>query len=126
MGIGPTTAAALLTETGGLTGFKNAKQLAKFLGVCPTQNESGKSIRGRGGIAKTGTKEIRTLLYMCARSAKRYNLSCKDLYERLRRKGKCHKVAMTAVCHKLVKQFFAVVKNETPFDNEYQLKKMNQ
>ncbi len=117
-GIGPATATALLMVTNGCQGFDNAKQLAKFLGVCPTQNESGSSIRGRGSLAKTGTKEVRTLLYMCARSAKRYNLACKDLYDRLRRKGKCHKVAMNAVCHKLVKQFFAIIKSKTPFDNQ--------
>lgn len=123
-GIGTTTATALLMVTGGCEGFKNAKQLAKFLGVCPTQKESGTSLKGRGSIAKTGTKELRTLLYMCARSAKRYNLACKDLYERLRKKGKCHKVAMTAVCHKLVKQFFAIMKSGKSFDNQVFLDQM--
>lgn len=116
-GIGPSTAAALLVITNGCKGFKNVKELAKFLGVCPTQNESGSSIKGRGSLAKTGTKDIRALLYMCARSAKRFNDACKDLYERLRRKGKCHKVAMSAVVHKLVKQYFAVITKEIPFDN---------
>lgn len=120
-GIGQTTATALLMATNGCVGFQNVKQLAKFLGVCPTQKESGSSVKGRGCIAKTGTKEIRTLLYMCARSAKRYNLACKDLYERLRRKGKCHKVAMNAVCHKLVKQYFAILKSGVPFDNQVYL-----
>ena len=117
-GIGPATATALLMVTNGCQGFQNAKQLAKFLGVCPTQNESGSSVKGRGSLAKTGTKEVRTLLYMGARSAKRYNPACKDLYERLRRKGKCHKVAMNAVCHKMVKQYFAVIKSGKPFDEQ--------
>lgn len=121
-GIGPATATALLTITNGCTGFDNAKQLAKFIGVCPTQNESGISIRSRGAMAKTGEGEIRALLYMGARSAKRYNLACKDLYDRLRTKGKCHKVAMNAVCHKLVKQFFAVITKQQAFDNEWHLK----
>lgn len=121
-GIGPATAVALLMITNGCQGFENAKQLAKFLGVCPTQKESGSSIRFRGSMAKTGDPSVRALLYMGARSAKRYNLACKDLYERLRAKGKCHKVAMNAVCHKMVKQFFAVITKEIPFDNEWQLK----
>jgi len=54
---------------------------------------------------------------MAARSARKYNLACKAIYDRLRLKGKPHKVAMMAVVHKLTKQVFAVVKNETPFDN---------
>ncbi len=122
-GIGKTTATALLVATNGCSGFKSSKQLAKFLGVCPTQNESGSSVRGRGSLAKTGAKEIRALLYMCARVAKRFNLTCKDLYERLRRKGKGHKVAMNAVAHKLVKQFYAVITTKTSFDNEFHIKK---
>jgi len=124
-GIGKATATALLMATNGCTNFDNVKQLAKFLGVCPTQNESGKSVRGRRGLAKTGAKEVRALLYMCARSARRFNLVCKDLYERLRSRGKCHQVAMNAVSHKLVKQFFAVVTKRVPFDNEYNLKNNN-
>lgn len=123
-GIGKATAPLLLMVTNGCQDFKNVKQLAKFLGICPTQKESGKSVRRRGGISKTGTRQVRALLYMCARSAKRYNLACKELYERLTAKGKCHKVAMTAVAHKLVKQFFAVIKSGVPFDNEYHLKRL--
>lgn len=121
-GIGPSTAMALLIVTNGCQGFQNAKQLAKFLGICPTQNESGSSVRSRGSMAKTGEADVRSLLYMGARSAKRYNLACKDLYDRLRTKGKCHKVAMNAVAHKLVKQFFAVVTKQKTFDNEWCLK----
>lgn len=124
-GIGPATATALLIATNGCTNFDNVKQLAKFLGVCPTQNESGKSIRGRRSLAKTGAKEVRALLYMAARSARKFNLVCKDLYERLRSRGKCHQVAMNAVSHKLVKQFFVVVTKQVPFDNEYELNKQD-
>ena len=60
---------------------------------------------------------MRAVLYMAARSARRYNLSCKALYERLRAKGKCHRVAMMAVINKLLHQVFAVVKHNTEFVN---------
>jgi transposase len=122
VGVGPAIAHELLIATNALQDFGNAKQLAKFLGVCPTQHESGSSIRSRGGIAKTGDPGIRAALYMGARSAKRYNEPCKMLYDRLKAKGKCHKVAMMAVCNKMVHQVFAVVKSGTPFDREYHLR----
>ena len=124
-GIGPAIATSLLTLTNGCKNFQNVKQLAKFLGVCPTQNESGTSLKMRGKIAKTGSSEARALLYMGARAAKLHNLACKELYERLKAKGKCHKVAMCAVSHRLVRQFFAVVTSKIPFDNEYHLKRKN-
>ena len=126
-GVGKATATLLLIVTNGCEEFDNVKPLAKYLGICPTQNESGnpdsyQDIRMRGGISKTGSRQVRNALFMCALSAKRYNLACKDLYERLRRRGKSHKSAMMAVAHKLVKQFFAVIKSGVPFDNEYHLK----
>jgi transposase len=121
-GIGPSNAQALLIATNSFKGFDNAKQVAKFIGICPTQKESGKSLRARGSIAKTGQTHLRGLLYMAARSAKRYNPACKALYERIRAKGKCHNVAMVAVCNKLVHQVFAVVTKEIPFDPAYHLK----
>jgi transposase len=121
-GIGPATAMALLVLTDGCRGFKGPKQLAKFIGICPTQHESGTSVKGKGTISRTGEPGARALLYMGARSAKLHNLACKDLYERLRSKGKCHKVALVAVCHKLLRQFFAVVTKQEPFDNEWHLK----
>ena len=122
VGVGPAIAQALLIAANGFREFGNAKQLAKFVGVCATQCESGSSIKKRGSISKTGDPNLRALLYMGARSAKRYNQPCKELYERLRGRGKCHKVAMLAVCNKMLRQVFAVVRSGVPFDNEYHLK----
>jgi len=62
---------------------------------------------------------------MCTRSAIRHNLACKELYQRLRKNNKPHKVAAVAVMNKLLKQFFVCVKNEVMFDNEYHLKAKN-
>lgn len=125
IGVGPSIANAILVATNAFQDFDNYKQLAKYIGVCPTQFESGSSVKRRGGIAKAGDPTLRGLIYMGARSAKRYNHSCKLLYDRLKGRGKCHKVAMLAVCNKMVRQMFAVVKSGVPFDNEYYLKFQN-
>ena len=122
VGAGPAIAQGLMVATNGLREFEKSKQLSKFVGVCSTQFESGSSIKKRGSISKTGDPHLRALLYMGARSAKRYNKPCKELYERLRRNGKCHKVAMLAVCNKMLRQIFAVVKSGVEFDNEYHLR----
>ena len=45
--------------------------------------------------------------------------ACKQLYERLVAKGKNKKLALIAVCNKLLKQVFGVVKNQTIFNNAY-------
>lgn len=116
-GIGKKTALFLLTFTHGLDYFSSPKELAKFLGLVPTVHQSGKYKR-RGHITKKGNAYLRGLLFCCARSAKRFNPQCKALYERLRQKGKPYKVAMIAVAHKLIRQLFAVVKNEQPYQTQ--------
>lgn len=123
VGIGKASSQAIMIATNGLKNFQNVKQLAKFLGVCATDKRSGSSVYGKPSIVKSGHSFVRTTLYMAARSAKKYNNACKDIYTRLRANGKAHKVAMMAVVHKLLKQVFAVVKNEVPFDNLYNIAK---
>jgi len=117
-GIGKKTACYLLLFTNGLQGFESPKALAKYVGVAPNIHQSG-GYKKKGHICKKGNGLIRSLLYNCARSAYRYNTACKQLYERLREKGKAHNVAMVAVMHKLLRQFFAVVKNNVPYQDGF-------
>lgn len=119
-GIGQVTATAIVVTTNGLATFTSDNQLAKFVGVNPTQQDSGKTVRGKGAIPKKGNRRLRALLYNCAKSAKRFNPKSKELYDRLRAKGKCHKVAMIAIVRQLIRYVFAVVKNNTEFDKNYQ------
>lgn len=121
-GIGDKTAQAILLVTNGLEDFDSPDKLSKFLGLTPLSHHSGSSVRRRGGITKFGSNQVRSLLYMCTRSAIRYNQPCKELYQRLRNNGKPHKLAAVAVMHKLVKQVYACVTTRTMFDNEYHLK----
>jgi len=121
-GIGHTTAHLLLSATGGLNNFNHARQLSKFVGVVPWSHKSGTSVRLKGRITKKGNNDLRACLYMAARSAKQYNMACKNLYERLRKIGKPHKQAMVAVMNKLLKQAFGVIHSGVSFDNQYFLK----
>ena len=47
------------------------------------------------------------------------NPACKALYERLKVKGKPGKLALIAVCNKLLKQVFGVVKNNSLYQPNY-------
>ena len=114
-GIGVTLATALIIATGGFTYFDNAKQLSRFIGICPTVEQSGTSINIRGHINRNGDENLRSQLFIAAWSASRYNKSCKECYERLRSKGKPGKLAMVAVANKLVRQAFAVVTSNTSY-----------
>jgi len=122
VGIGPKTCNLLMIYTNGLIYFDNKNQLPKFVGTVPYSHQSGTSVNKKGSITKAGPGTLRACLYSAAKSAKRFNHACKAIYERLRSKGKSHKVAMIAVINKLLHQVFAVVKTQTLFDNELYLK----
>jgi transposase len=123
VGIGKASANAIIVATNGFKEFDSAKQVSKFIGTAPTDKQSGSSVKGNGAINKSGLTYVRTILYLAGISAARFNNACRDLYQRLRAKGKPHKVAMVAVINKLIKQVFAVVKNDTIFDNNLCLTK---
>jgi hypothetical protein len=64
-----------------------------------------------------GSGHLRSTLYMCAISAKKQNQACRELYDRLRAAGKPPKLALIAVCNKLLKQAFAIATTATPYQS---------
>jgi len=118
-GIGKAIATGLIVTTAGFTRFDNAKQLAKFIGICPTHYQSGSSVKGKSTIARRGDPHLRSLLYMATLSAIKHNKACKELYERLKAAGKASKVALIAVANKLIRQIFALVTSNTMYQDGY-------
>ena len=117
--IGKRATAMLIIYTQGFRYTENHRQLISFTGLSPKEYGSGTSIKGRPKISRQGGKPMRDVLYMCAMSAIKTNTACKALYERLRANGKSGKLALIAVCNKLLKQVFAVVKNNTLYQPNY-------
>ena len=118
-GIGKRAAAMLIVFTQGFKYTQNHRQLISFAGLAPTQYSSGTSIQGKPRIYKRGGKNLRDVLYMCSMNAMKTNAACKALYDRLRANGKTGKQALVAVMNKLLKQVFAVVKNNCLYQPNY-------
>lgn len=119
-GIGPKSSAILIAITGNFKKFSNCKQLIAYVGLNPRVFESGTSVKGRGHICKMGTSRVRKLLYLCSWSAKRYNVYCKEMYDRLKAKSKPERVIKVAIACKLLRQAFAVGLTQTNFKINYQ------
>ncbi len=118
-GMGNKTAIMLLVLTDGFSSFENARQLCCYAGITPTIRESGTSVKGRSRISKMGNAKLRNLLFMCSFTACKHNKACREIYERIIAKGKSKKLALIAVCNKLLKQAFAVAKSGLPYDENY-------
>jgi transposase len=118
-GIGKRATAMLIVFTQGFKYTHSHRQLISFAGLSPTEYSSGSSIHGKSRIYKRGGKNLRDVLYMCSMNAIKTNTACKTFYERLRANGKTGKQALIAVCNKLLKQVFAVVKNDSLYQPNY-------
>jgi len=118
-GLGKRATALLIVFTDGFKKVDNYRQLISLAGLSPKIFTSGTSVRGKVRICKMGGGSLRNILYMCSMSAIKCNLACKNLYERLRAKGKNGKVALIAVCNKLLKQAFAIAKSGTKYEAAY-------
>jgi len=118
-GLGKRAVALLIVYTDGFRKIQNHRQLSALCGLAPREFSSGTSVRRRKGICKMGNGHLRNVLYMCSLSAIKHNRACKDLYERLRGKGKRGKVALIAVCNKLLKQAFAIATRGTQYQADY-------
>jgi len=118
-GMGNKTAILLIVLTDGFSNFENARQLCCYTGITPTIRESGKSVRGKSRISKVGNSKLRNLLFMCSFTACKHNKACKEIYERIIAKGKSKKLALIAVCNKLLKQAFAIAKSGLPYDENF-------
>lgn len=118
-GIGSKTGIMLVVLTGGFDRFTSASELCSYAGLTPLTRQSGSSVNGRARISKIGNQKLRNLLFMCSFNACKYNKACRDLYERIVAKGKSKKLALIAVCNKLLKQAFAIAKSGLIYDETY-------
>ena len=123
-GIGKKTAMLMMVTTNNFRDFDNAKQVTSYVGLAPTERTSGSSIRGINYISKKGDSILRHHLFMCSFTASQNNPQCRALYERIVAKGKSKKLALIAVCNKLIKQAFGVVKNDLVYDENYRRRQL--
>jgi transposase len=116
-GVGPVTAATIVAELPEL-GKLNRQQIAALVGVAPINDDSGKHQGKR--FVQGGRIDVRNVLYMAALSAvgaKTRSSPIKDLFNRLRKKGKVFKVAIVACMRKLLTTLNTMIKTNTAWKN---------
>jgi transposase len=113
-GLGDATVATLISELPEL-GTLNRQQIARLIGVAPTNHDSG-TMRGKrttGG----GRVQIRNALYMPTVVAKKHNPKLKAFYDRLVAKGKPKMVALIATMRKLITILNVMIREGTTWKN---------
>jgi transposase len=116
-GIGDYSALGLLINICSTEYFENTKKIAAYFGIHPVYKQSGDGTWGMH-MSKQGKKEVRSILYMAARSAIVHNPLIKEIYERHLKKG-MNKTAAIGLCmHKILRIVFGMLKNNEKFDPE--------
>jgi len=118
-GVGRKTAVSLIVLTDGFKRFDKANQLCSYAGLTPIVRQSGSSVKGKSRISKMGNSKLRKLLFMCSLTSCKHNKGCKEIYDRIVAKGKSKKLALIAVCNKILKQAFAIAKSGLYYDENY-------
>lgn len=111
-GIGAVASQTILAFLPELGHVPSATAVA-LAGLAPYDRDSGKE-RGKRRIFG-GRGQIRTCLYMAALAAIRSHAHFREFAERLTRRGKPFKVAVTAVMRKLIVILSAMIRNDQPW-----------
>jgi len=115
-GIGPIGAAALLAEIGEIERFDDPRALVSLAGLAVKRHDSGRSGHGTPRIDRHGRMGLRRILYLCARSAMRWDAHMQRFAARLQARGKPLKVIRVAVMRKLLHIIYGVWKHEADYD----------
>ncbi len=114
-GVSDKTIAAILGECGDLRRFKSAKAFIGYLGLYPTQYQSGNSL-SVGTLAKRGVPIAKHALYMAAVSSVLHNLELKKIFKDKVSSGKTKKEALIIISKKLATIIYSIFKYNTPYD----------
>lgn len=115
-GVGQVLSISLITGLPEL-GTLSRRQIAALVGVAPLSCDSG-LFRGKRTVWG-GRSHLRSVLYMAALSASRFNPAISHFYRRLVEAGKKSKVALTACMRKLLVILNAIMKNRIPWQADY-------
>jgi transposase len=101
-GVGLLTALTFLTEMGDLTRFSNRREVAAYLGLCPSAFESGQADDRKGHITRQGTGRVRKVLCQAAWTRVRCDQATCEAWEKIQGgKAGRKKKAIVAIMRKL-------------------------
>ena len=114
-GIGPLTAASLITEIGNMERFPSFYELNSFIGLLPMEHSSGeRELKTRLTIRRH--RQLRSDLIECAWTAKRTDPALSLFYSQQLKRGKEPKLIIVKIARKLLSRIRYVWLNEMPYE----------
>lgn len=114
-GVSDKTISAILGECGDLRRFDSAKAFIGYLGLYPTQYQSGNSL-SVGRLAKRGIPIAKHALYMAAVGSVLHNPQMNKLFRDKISAGKSKKEALIILAKKIAAIMYSIVKHNKPYE----------
>ena len=114
-GVGVISCASIISEFGDISKFNNPGQMLSFAGLEPGINESG-TMSFKGKMVKRGSGYLRHSLMNVAMVVISNNHTFYEYYHKKRLEGKCHRVALSHVCKKLIRIIYTLETKHIQFD----------
>ena len=114
-GVGLATGAAILAEIGDVMRFENEEKLVAYAGIDATVHQSGQFNATEMHMSKRGSPYLRLALWQAACMCLLHNDELRDYYNKKRAEGKAHRVAIGAVCRKLLIRIYVILKENRTY-----------
>ena len=114
-GVSDKTISAVLGECGDIKRFPSVKSFIGYLGLYPTQYQSGNSMRV-GRLAKRGIPIAKHALYMAAVASVIHNEQLRKIFRDKVSAGKSKKEALIIISKKLAAIIYSVFKYNKPYE----------
>lgn len=115
-GVGPISAAVIVAEFGDISRFKGPEAMLSFAGLEPGYYQSGTS-KQSGRMVKRGSSHLRYTLFNVCLPLINFNIVFKEYYDKKRKEGKPHSVALSHVCKKLIRVIYTLETKKLDFDS---------
>lgn len=109
----------LFALTNGFSVPLNHRRIASYLGICPHEYESGKTVHKRPRSRKFGPARMRKLLYLASMVSVQRNHVLRHYFLRKVGEGKPKKLVLNNVANKLLRILCAIISSERPFIANY-------
>ena len=114
-GLGEISAATILSEYGDISNFSSSNKMLAFAGLEPSIIQSG-TIVHNGKMVKHGSGHLRYSLMNISLTILKFSPTFYDYYLKKRSEGKCHRVALSHVCKKLIRVIYSLEKYNMDFN----------
>lgn len=121
-GISYISAAAILIDTRNFTRFTDPRKYANHTGCVPHKYDSGSTIHRKPHVSKASNRYINSLLTQGTVSLMTHNSQTKEYVNKKMKEGKNNGCIINNIRNRTIHRIFAVIREQKPFDWNYNCK----